>query len=152
MASKPPRSPAPDMQRTEVPVMLSEQARQQLVLASEVSSVMYRAAEALQQIQQHMTQRAALRYKQVADQMREAASPAELLAIQSGLLTSGVREVAQYMQDVTTATLRIQSILLETRPAHDGASMAGQAASVAMQAWHSALSGGNGLAGHPAKH
>lgn len=123
--------------------LMSEQARQQLVMASEVSCVMCRAAEALQQIQQHATQRAALRYQQVADQIRNASTPAEVMAIQSTVMTSGMQEVAQYMQDMTTATLRIQSTLMEARRGQDGAAMAGQTASAAFNAWQSAMMGGN---------
>ena len=123
--------------------MMSEQARQQLVMASEVSCVMCRAAEAIQQIQQHATQRAALRYQQVAEQIRSANTPAEVLAIQSTLMTSGLQEVAQYMQDMTTATLRIQSTLMDVRRNQEGAAMAGQTASAAFNAWQNAMTGGN---------
>lgn len=124
--------------------LMSEQARQQLVMASEVSCVMCRAAEAIQQIQQHATQRAALRYQQVAEQIRSANTPAEVLAIQSTLMTSGLQEVAQYMQDMTTATLRIQSTLMDVRRSQESAAMAGQTASAAFNAWQQAMTGGNG--------
>jgi hypothetical protein len=123
--------------------LMSEQARQQLAMASEVSCVMCRAAEALQQIQQHATQRAALRYQQVADQIRSAHTPAEVMAIQATLMTSGMQEVAQYMQDMTTATLRIQSTLMEARRGQDSAAMAGQSASAAFSAWQNAMTGGS---------
>lgn len=132
--------------------MMSEQARQQLVMASEVSSVMCRAAEALQQIQQHATQRAALRYQQVAEQIRQAHSPAEVLAIQSTLVTAGMQEVAQYMQDMTTATLRMQSLMMDSRRTQESATMAGQTASAAFSAWQNVMTGGNGNAGQGAHH
>ncbi len=138
------RNPHDDSQRQETQTLMSEQARQQLVIASEMSSVMCRAAEALQQIQQHMTQRAALRYQQMAEQMRGAKSSAEMFAFQSTLMAGGLQEVAQYMQDMTKATLQIQSLMLNHSHAQDGVQMAGQAASAAMNAWQSAMGAGNG--------
>ena len=136
-------------QQQEAQAMLSEQTRQQLAIASEVSCVMCRAAEAMQQIQQHATQRAALRYQQMADQIRQAQSPNEVLAIQSTLVTSGMQEVAQYMHDMTTATLRIQSMLLETRrSSQDTASTAAPTATAAFSAWQSMMTGGNGVGAH----
>lgn len=144
MATRQTRSQQDDSQKQDTQAIMSEQARQQLVMASEVSSVMCRAAEALQQIQQHMTQRAALRYQQMAEQMRNANSAAELMAIQSTMVTAGLQEVAQYMQDMTTATLRIQSILMDSRRTQEGASMAGQSASAAFSAWQNVMTGGNG--------
>ena len=138
------RNPHDATQRQEAQTLMSEQARQQLVMASEVSSVMCRAAEALQQIQQHMTQRAALRYQQMAEQIRGAQSPAEMVAIQSTLMASSMQEAAQYLQDMTQATLRIQSLMLNHSHAQEGAQMAGQAASAAMSAWQSAMGAGNG--------
>ncbi len=154
MPSRSPRSHADDSQRQQqdTQAMMSEQARQQLVMASEVSSVMCRAAEALQQIQQHATQRAALRYQQVAEQIRQAQSPAEVMAIQSTLFTAGMQEVAQYMQDMTTATLRMQSLVMDTRRTQEGATMASQTASAAFSAWQQAMSGANGLGGQSAHH
>lgn len=148
-SNRPQSDAAPRPQDTQD--LMSEQARQQLVMASEVSSVMCRAAEALQQIQQHVTQRAALRYQQMAEQMRGATSPAEMLAIQSTLMTTGLQEVAQYMQDMTTATLRIQSILMQARQSQDD-SMGGQAANAAVHAWQSAMGGSHGASSFASPH
>ena len=147
MASKSNRSQHDDLhrQQQDAQALMSEQARHQLVLASEVSSVMCRAAEAVQQIQQHMTQRAALRYQQMAEQMRQASSPGEFMALQSTLVTAGLQEVAQYMQDMTAATLRIQSMLIDQRRTQEGAAMAGQAASAAMNAWQTAMGVHSGM-------
>ncbi len=154
MATKSTRSHHDDLQRQQqdTQALMSEQARQQLVIASEVSSVMCRAAEAMQQIQQHMTQRAALRYQQLAEQMRTAASPNEFLAIQTTLVSASMQEVAQYMQDVTTATLRIQSMLIDQRRTQEGAAIAGQAATAAMNAWQTAMGVNNGSSGYTASH
>ncbi len=148
MATKSSRSAHDDVasQTQDHTVRMSEQAKQQLVMASEVSSVMCRAAEALQQIQQQMTQRAAQRYQQVAAQIRSAQTPTDMLAIQSALMHQGMQEVAQYMQDMTTATLRIQTILLDSRHTEEGANVAGKTASAAFSAWQSAMGARNGSA------
>lgn len=131
---------------------VSEHARQQLIKASEMSCMMCRAAEAMQQIHQHMTQRAALRYQQMADQMRKAHSPAELMAIQSGLLTAGLQETARYMQDMTAATLRMQGMLMNTQHANESADLMGKTATAAFSAWQSALTGHNGAAARGVPH
>lgn len=151
MATKSPRSAHEDVasRPQDHTVKMSEQAKHQLVMASEVSSVMCRAAEALQQIQQHMTQRAALRYQQVAAQIRSAQTPTDMLAIQSALMHQGLQEVAQYMQDMTTATLRIQTILLDTRRTQEGANLAGETASAAFSAWQSAMGANKGSGAQP---
>lgn len=152
MATRSTRSSTSDsaQQQQDAQVMMSEQAKQQLVMASEVSSVMCRAAEALQQIQQHVTQRAGLRYQQVAEQMRSAQTATDMMAIQSSLMTQGLQEVAQYMHDMTTATLRIQSLLMESRRTQEAATMAGQAASASMSAWQNMM--GNGSGSHASPH
>lgn len=152
MATRSNRSSSTDTPQQDSRVTMSEQAKQQLVMASEVSSVMCRAAEALQQIQQHVTQRAALRYQQIAEQMRSANTPTEMMAIQSTLMTQGMQEVAQYMQDMTTAALRIQSILIENQRSPEAASMASQAAAASVNAWQNMMSGGNSSSSHAAHH
>jgi hypothetical protein len=142
-ASHPPQDPQ---------ALVSEQARQQLVMASEVSSVMCRAAEALQQIHHHVTQRAGLRYQHMADQMRSAQTPTDIMAIQTGLMTQGMQELAQYMHDMTTATLKIQSLLMDSRRSQEATSMASQAATASMNAWQSMMRGSNGSGNHTSPH
>lgn len=154
MAQRNPRSSSADSpsNSSDSQTMMSEQARQQLVMASEMSSVMCRAAEALQQIQQHVTQRAGLRYQQMAEQMRSANTPTEMMAIQSSLMAQGMQEVAQYMQDMTTATLKIQGIMMQTQRSPEAASMASQAASASVNAWQSMMGGANGSGSQASHH
>lgn len=152
MATRSNRSSSTDTQPQDSRVMMSEQAKQQMVMASEVSSVMCRAAEALQQIQQHVTQRAALRYQQIAEQMRNANTPTEMMAIQSSMMSQGMQEVAQYMQDMTTAALRIQSLMIENQRSPEAASMASQAAAASVSAWQNMMSGSNGSSSHASHH
>ena len=119
--------------------ILSEQARQQLVSVSEMSCVMCRAAEALQQVQHHMTQRAALRFEHMADQLRQVHTPAELWAMQSVMLSANFQEMVQYANELGTATLRVQAVLLDGQHGRDSVDAAGQAATAAMDAWQRAV-------------
>lgn len=134
---------------------ITSQARDQLAEVAEATSVMYSATESIQQINQQLTQRAALRHQQIADRLREASSPAELLAIQSTMFTSGLQEAAQYWQDVAAATLKVQTEMMERNAAHQPGAASANAGNTALDAWQKLFtaplntSGASGSAGNP---
>ncbi|MDQ3060051.1 MAG: phasin family protein [Pseudomonadota bacterium] len=134
---------------------LTSQARNQLAEVAEATSVMYNATESIQQINQQLTQRAALRHQQIADRLREANSPVELLAIQSTMFTSGLQEAAQYWQDVAAATLKVQSEMMERNAPHQSGAGPAHAGNTALDAWQKMFtaslntSSGSGSAGNP---
>jgi hypothetical protein len=116
---------------------MTEIARQQLSMAVDATSVLYRATEAVQQIQHQMTQRAALRYQQMADKLRAATSPAEVFAIQSSLFTSGMQEATQYLQDLAAASMKMQGDIMRrgTDQSTQAAAPAAFAVNPMLQAW-----------------
>ena len=82
---------------------LAEIQREQLAAAAQAWSTLFRAGEALQQAQLHMGQRAALLHQQAADNLRKAATPIELVTIQSTLLLYQWQEAARYWQELLGA-------------------------------------------------
>jgi hypothetical protein len=120
----------------------AELARQQLVALADGASAMLHAGEVLGQVQQQAIQRAALVQQQMAEKLRNIGSPAELLTIQSGMMMSGLQETTQYMQELTTATLRLQSEMMARmgRQQSAGSNVAGAAMSPMMQAWQNMFS------------
>lgn len=115
--------------------------RQQLANTASTTGALLRAMDTFQQTQQHMIQRAALLQERTADRLRNAASPIELVAIQSTVVLSGLSEWAQYSQELMLASLKAQSEFM--RPAELQQQSAAQAANAAgplFQAWQSVFS------------
>ena len=118
---------------------MADLTRQQMANTATTACAMLRAMDTFQQTQQHMIQRAALLQEQTADRLRSANSPAELMAIHSTVMLSGLSEMAQYAQELLLASLKAQNEFL--KPAEQQQQMAGSTASAAtaplFQAWQS---------------
>lgn len=106
-----------------------QQAGGQLAQIAETSAMLYSATEAIQQINQQLTQRAALRQQQMAERLRQASSPGEMMALGSGMFSSTLQEATQYWQDVAAAALKMNTSLMER-----SASQASQAVQTAQAA------------------
>ncbi len=118
---------------------MADLTRQQMATTATTACAMLRALDTFQQTQQHMFQRAALLQEQTADRLRTANSPAELMAIQSTVMLSGLSEMAQYAQELLLASLKAQNEFL--KPAEQQQQMASNSANAAtaplFQAWQS---------------
>jgi hypothetical protein len=125
---------------------VNEITRQQLAAVADGASALLRASEVITQVQQQAVQRAALTQQQTAEKLRSMNHPGELLIIQSGLMMTGMQEAAQYLQELTAASLRLQAEMLGRAGQQQGASsnVAGAAMSPVMspmmQAWQSMFS------------
>jgi hypothetical protein len=82
---------------------LAEMHRQQLAAGAETLSIFFRAAEAIQQAQLQMGQRAALLHSQAAENIRKASTPTELVSIQSTLAMYEFQEALRYGQELVAA-------------------------------------------------
>lgn len=82
---------------------LAEIHRQQLAAGVDVLCSMFRATEALQQVQLQMGQRASLLHSQAADNIRKATSPMELVSVQSTLVMYEFQEAMRYGQELMAA-------------------------------------------------
>jgi hypothetical protein len=122
---------------------VNEITRQQLAAVADGASALLRASEVISQVQQQAVQRAALTQQQTAEKLRSMNHPGELLIIQSGLMMTGMQEAAQYLQELTAASMRLQAEMLGRVGQQQGATsnVTGAAMSPVMspmmQAWQS---------------
>ncbi len=117
---------------------VADLTRQHMANGCSTACAMLRALETLQQTNNHMIQRAALLQEQTADRLRGAGSPAEVMAIQSTVMLSGLSELAQYAQEMLLASLKAQGEFM--RPAEQQQQASASTASAAaplFQAWQS---------------
>lgn len=114
---------------------ITSRARNQLAEVAEAASVLCSATESIQQINQQLTQRAALRHQQMAERLREATTPAELMAISSTMFSSGMQEVAQYWQDVAAAAMKMQNDMVEHASSQKQSRASTETSNPALQAW-----------------
>ena len=116
-------------------VTAAEIGRQQLAATAEAMSTWFRAAEAIQQAQLQMGQRAALLHSQAAENIRKATSPIELATIQSTLVAYQFQETIRYWQELSMAVSKASGQMMRApqSPA-DGAATAGSATASMMGA------------------
>jgi hypothetical protein len=92
---------------------VSEFQRQQLAAGAEALCNFFRAAQALQQAQLQMGQRAALLHSQAADNLRKATSPMELASVQSTLVVYQFQEAMRYGQELAAALAKCGGEMLK---------------------------------------
>lgn len=93
---------------------MADAARQQMANTASAASVALQVFDSLQQTQHRLIQRAATLHEQTAERLRHATTPGEIMAIQSSLMMSGWSEMAQYSQELMTATLKAQDELSQS--------------------------------------
>lgn len=86
--------------------------RQQLAVAAEGASTVYRGFEALRQVQQQTAHGAARRHAEAAERLRAACLPIEVLAVQSQLLRDDFDDASRYWQQLAATTFEMNSRLL----------------------------------------
>ncbi|TFY99584.1 phasin family protein [Ramlibacter rhizophilus] len=116
---------------------VTDAARHQLASSAATASAMLRALDTYQQAQQHMLQRAAVLQEQMAERLRNASSPMEVMSIQSSMVVSGMTDLAQYAQELMLASLKAQNELMRPAQAPQAAASATPMAPAApfLQAW-----------------
>lgn len=87
---------------------LTDQACHQMAQATEVAALACRHWECVQQVQQQSAQRTSQRLQQAAAHMRQLNNPVELLGVSSNLWSAHMQELAQWMQELTLSTVRLQ--------------------------------------------
>jgi phasin protein len=86
--------------------------RQQLAVATEGARAMFRGFDVMQKIQEKTAQAASSRHAAVEAQLRGSRHPAELLQLQSELMRFDMENAANYWQQLTAATLEMQTEIL----------------------------------------
>lgn len=111
---------------------VSELQRQQLAAGAEALSHFFRAAEAVQQAQLQMGQRAALLHSQAADNLRKASSPLELASIQSTLVVYEFQEAMRFGQELVAAFAKSSGEMMRSPQGVQEASAAGASPAASM--------------------
>ena len=91
---------------------LAEFGLEQMAMATESASACFRAAESMRKIQMHAAHRASIRHQAVARKLREGGAPADILAVQTDLLSADLRSVAEYWQQLAAVAVQSQIELM----------------------------------------
>lgn len=86
--------------------VLTELGRQQLAVAAESTSALYRSREALRKVQQETAHEASLHYAQAAQKLCCPCQPADMLAVQTELMRTSVQSAAHYWQQLMVVALQ----------------------------------------------
>jgi hypothetical protein len=91
---------------------LTDLSRQQLSVAADASCAMLRGFEAMRKIQQQAAHNASARHKAVAQRLHGTCQPADLMAIQAGLLREDLESASQYWQQLAATVLEMQTEMM----------------------------------------
>lgn len=86
--------------------------RQQMAVAAEGASTLYRGFEVMRKVQQQTAHDAAQRHAKAAERLRAGCAPADVLAVQSQLLHDDLEEASRYWQQLAATTFEMNSRLL----------------------------------------
>lgn len=129
---------------------LADLGRQQLAVATDAACAVLRGSEAIRAIQHQAAHEASLRHQAAAQKLHGNCEPADLLAIQSDLLSYDLQGATQYWQQITAAALQSQVEMMASAT-HLLDSEQGGALKSAMESFQAAIASGNGFfAGKPA--
>ena len=87
---------------------LADIGRQQLAVATKITSAMYRGSENLRKIQQETAHQASVRHGEAAEKLFGPCQPSDLLPIQSELLRGDLQSAGQYWQQLMAAAMQTQ--------------------------------------------
>ena len=129
---------------------LADLGRQQLAVATDAACALLRGSEAMRAIQHQAAHEASLRHQAAAQKLHGNCAPADLLAIQSDLLSFDLQGATQYWQQITAAALQSQVEMMASAT-HLLDSEQGGALKSAMESFQAAIASGNGFfSGKPA--
>lgn len=87
---------------------LAELGRQQLAMAAENTSAIYRAREAVRAVQQQAAHEASARHAETARKLCAPCEPADMLSIQAELIRGNIQGAGQYWQQLAAAAMQTQ--------------------------------------------
>lgn len=93
---------------------MSEFGRQQLALATETASTLYRSRESLRKVQQEASHQASVRHAEAAQKLFGPCQPADVLAIQAELVRNQMQSASQYWQQLTSVALQTQREMMSS--------------------------------------
>jgi hypothetical protein len=86
--------------------------RQQMAVAAEGASTVYRGIEAMRKVQEQTAHHAAERHAAVVEKLRAQCQPAELVALHTQLLRDDFEDATRYWQQLAAAAFEMNSELL----------------------------------------
>lgn len=85
---------------------MTELSRQQLAIATEGASALYRGSEALRRVQQETAHEAALHHAQAAKKLFSPCQPSDLLSVQTELMRTNMESATHYWQQLMVVALQ----------------------------------------------
>ena len=110
-AAAAPQPPAPAATRSPLDWM-GDWNRQQMAVATEGTTTLFRGFETLRRIQEQAAHAAAERHAAVAERLRKPASPADVALVQAELLREDLAAAGRYWQDLAATVLEMNTELL----------------------------------------
>lgn len=87
---------------------LAEMGRQQLAVATESASALYRGSEALRKVQQEAAHEASVHHAEVAQKLLSPCQPSDVLALQTDLMRFNMQSATHYWQQMMVVALQTQ--------------------------------------------
>ncbi|MEO7401129.1 MAG: phasin family protein [Polaromonas sp.] len=88
--------------------LLTEFGRQQLAVAAQSASAIYRAREVIRAVQQQAAHEASVRHAQTARKLCAPCAPGDFLALQSELIRDNIQGASQYWQQLSDVAMQTQ--------------------------------------------
>ena len=85
---------------------MTELSRQQLAIATESASALYRGSEALRKVQQETAHEASLHHAQAAQKLFSPCQPSDMLAVQTELMRTNMESATHYWQQLMQVALQ----------------------------------------------
>jgi hypothetical protein len=92
--------------------ILGAAGQQQVAVATECATELFRGFEAMRKVQEQAAQAAARRHATVSEKLQGGCTPADLLALQSELFQFDVEGATKYWQQLGAAAMEMQTRML----------------------------------------
>lgn len=88
--------------------LLTEFGRQQLAVAAQSASAMYRTREVIRTVQRQAAHEASVRHAETARKLRASCTPGDFLTLQSELIRGNIQGASQYWQQLSNLAMQTQ--------------------------------------------
>jgi hypothetical protein len=93
---------------------MTELSRQQLAIATEGATALYRGSEALRKVQQETAHEASLHHAQAAQKLFSPCQPSDLLSVQTELMRTNMESATHYWQQLMVVALQTQREMMQS--------------------------------------
>ena len=130
-----------DIDPTEYQQAAQASSQQQLAMAADTTSALIRGAEIWSQLQLQALQRSGQAWREAAERLRTAASPWDLMNVQSQLMMKTMQQFMGFAQDFMQSTMAMQARETARTTEQSSSAVESMAAPMMpmMQAWQAML-------------